>query len=71
MKKFFYYIQLPNFDIVADATTNFKVYFFSVPYPFFGKVESYICLVSRMKEMNDSFRIHSSKYYKGGLFIQI
>ena len=27
--------------------------------------------ISRMKEMNDSFRIHSSKYYKGGLFIQI
>ncbi|KAG5042385.1 hypothetical protein JHK87_006300 [Glycine soja] len=24
MKKFFYYIQLPNFDIVADATTTFK-----------------------------------------------
>ncbi|KAL2319394.1 hypothetical protein Fmac_028363 [Flemingia macrophylla] len=24
MKKFFYYIQLPNFDIAADAATTFK-----------------------------------------------
>ena len=25
MKKFFYYIQLPNFDIAADAAATFKV----------------------------------------------
>lgn len=25
MKKFFYYIQLPNFDVAADATATFKV----------------------------------------------
>ena len=25
MKKFFDYIQIPNFDIAADATATFKV----------------------------------------------
>jgi len=28
MKKFFDYIQLPNFDIAADAGATFKVFFF-------------------------------------------
>jgi len=27
MKKFFDYIQLPNFDIAADAAATFKVHF--------------------------------------------
>lgn len=29
MKKFFDYIQLPNFDIAADAAATFKVVFYS------------------------------------------
>jgi len=36
MKKFFDYIQLPNFDIAADAAATFKVFFsFLVSCPFF------------------------------------
>lgn len=29
MKKFFDYIQLPNFDVAADATATFKVVYFT------------------------------------------
>lgn len=32
MNKFFDYIQLPNFDIAADAAATFKVYSVSVVY---------------------------------------
>jgi hypothetical protein len=31
MKKFFDYIQLPNFDIASDASATFKVSCFFIP----------------------------------------
>lgn len=38
-KKFFDYIQLPNFDIAADAAATFKVYFFRYHTHFLEKLK--------------------------------
>lgn len=40
VKKFFDYIQLPNFDIAADAAATFKVQTFSTPTP---PLKTYYC----------------------------
>jgi len=36
MKKFFDYIQLPNFDIASDASATFKVSCLNVPLTIFS-----------------------------------